>query len=173
MLTPYYTRIAKKVLETYGIINSMKTEVASVEAMMELGRRVGALCSGGEVIELVGDIGAGKTTFTKGLAMGVGVEEEVQSPTITISRVYELPRDLRLAHYDFYRLSDPGMMAAELAETVHDTQTITVVEWADVVTDILPAHTLHIAIQSPTESTRTIQITATEGRGAELLKELQ
>ncbi len=172
MLTPYYTRIMKKVLETYGIIMSMKTEVAGVEAMMEFGRRIGALCLGGEVIELVGDIGAGKTTFTKGLAGGMGIEEEVQSPTFTINRLYELPTGVRLAHYDFYRLADPGMMAAELAETVYDTQTVTVVEWADVVAGILPTHTLRITIQSPTESTRTIEVSATEGRGAALLKEL-
>jgi tRNA threonylcarbamoyladenosine biosynthesis protein TsaE len=96
--------------------------------MQDFGARLGAKLSGGEVIELVGDIGAGKTTFTKGLARGLGVSDDVQSPTFTISRIYETPSGIRLAHYDFYRLQDAGVMQMELAESVCDPHTITVIE---------------------------------------------
>ncbi|MGB4762406.1 MAG: tRNA (adenosine(37)-N6)-threonylcarbamoyltransferase complex ATPase subunit type 1 TsaE [Candidatus Saccharimonas sp.] len=142
----------------------MITEVASSDAMMDFGARIGALCSGGEVIELVGDIGAGKTTFTKGLAKALGADDEVQSPTFTLSRVYDTTSGVRLAHYDFYRLSDPGVMAIELAEVLSDPHTTTVVEWADAVANVLPADTLRVAIQTTDENTRTVTLHGTVGR---------
>ena len=74
--------------------------------MKQLGEAIGRSVSGSEVLELVGDIGAGKTTLTKGIARALGIIEPVQSPTFTISRVYDSPKGLRLAHYDFYRLSE-------------------------------------------------------------------
>lgn len=150
----------------------MTTEVNNAEAMIDFGRRVGGLCSGGEVIELVGDIGAGKTTFTKGLAEALGVDEAVQSPTFTINRMYDTANGLRLAHYDFYRLNDAGMLASELAETVNDPNTVTVVEWADIVTGVLPDHTLRITIQTPTEDTRTVTLAAQSGKGLKLVEEV-
>ncbi len=138
----------------------MELEVATADDMQHLGARIGALCSGGEVIELVGDIGAGKTTFTKGLARALGITEDVQSPTFTISRVYLTDPGLLLAHYDFYRLSDPGVMKIELAESIHDQKTITVIEWAEVVADVLPVDTLRVSIQATTEERRRVMLTA-------------
>ena len=78
--------------------------INSTDGMIKLGYEIGASLLGGEVLELVGDVGAGKTTFTKGLAKGIGVLETVQSPSFTISRVYEGEK-LQLKHYDFYRLA--------------------------------------------------------------------
>ena len=75
--------------------------ISGEEKMRELGAAIGRAVSGGEVLELVGDIGAGKTTLTKGIARAMGIDEPVQSPTFTISRVYDSPRGLSLAHYDF------------------------------------------------------------------------
>jgi tRNA threonylcarbamoyladenosine biosynthesis protein TsaE len=151
----------------------MITEVASTEAMMEFGARIGALCSGGEVIVLVGDIGAGKTTFTKGLARTLGIDEEVQSPTFTISRVYDARDGLRLAHYDFYRLSDPGVMAMELTETAHDPRVVTVVEWADEVANVLPTDRLVIKISAVAETIRHIELTGTGSKARALMERLQ
>ncbi len=128
--------------------------------MQELGARIGALLRGGEVIELVGDVGAGKTTFTKGLARGLGIDEDVQSPTFTISRVYEARDELVLAHYDFYRLVDAGIMSAELYESVHDPHTITVIEWGGVVAGVLPKDHLTIEISATSENGRTVAISA-------------
>lgn len=113
---------------------------------------------GVEVIELVGDIGAGKTALTKGIAKGMGVDDDVQSPTFTISRLYEGRNRIRLAHYDFYRLQEAGIMNAELSESVHDPETVTIVEWAEIVEGVLPEDRTQIVISSPTESTRVFHI---------------
>lgn len=141
--------------------------------MKDFGARLGALLQGGEVLELVGDVGAGKTTLTKGVAEGMGVDEDVQSPSFTISRVYdELPSGLRLAHYDFYRLHDAGIMADELHEAAHDAQTVTVIEWADIVTGVLPDDRLTISLVSPTEVSREMWLTARGERAQKLVEQL-
>lgn len=140
--------------------------------MQDFGARLGAKLSGGEVIELVGDIGAGKTTFTKGLARGLGVSDDVQSPTFTISRIYETPSGIRLAHYDFYRLQDAGVMQMELAESVCDPQTITVIEWAKIVENVLPATALTIEIAPLDEMTRVVKITTDDERLKKISEEL-
>lgn len=150
----------------------MKREVATAESMQALGAQIGALCVGGEVIELIGDIGAGKTTFTKGLAQALGIEEDVQSPTFTISRVYATEANLLLAHYDFYRLSDPGVMKIELAESVADPRTITVIEWAGNVADVLPKDTLHIAITTMMNEQREVTLSAGGVRSQEIMEAL-
>ena len=111
------------------------------------------------VIELVGDVGAGKTTFTKGLARGLEITEEITSPTFTISKVYENSRGLKLVHYDFYRLENPGIMVEDLFENLHDPQTVTVIEWADTVNEILPANHLRLEILINDDGSRTLNLT--------------
>lgn len=125
---------------------------------MQLGARVAQQIQSGVVFELVGDVGAGKTSFTKGLAAGLGVTEPVQSPTFTISREYTLPDSRRLVHYDFYRLGEAGIMAEELDEVVQDERAIVVVEWAHTVADVLPRDrvTLHIALVADDETAREV-----------------
>lgn len=136
----------------------MDVTVNSADEMIQFGARVGALLTGGEVIELIGDIGAGKTTFTKGVAKGLEIRDDVQSPTFTISRVYQAHGGLELAHYDFYRLSDPGILKMELSETTHDPQVITMIEWGEVVSQVLPENTIKIRFVSPSETTRIMTI---------------
>lgn len=131
-------------------------EVSSEAETRALGEKLGRLLKGGEIIELVGDVGAGKTTFVKGLARGLGVEEDVQSPSFTISRVYDARGGLLLAHYDFYRLNDAGIMADELKETTQDLQSVTVIEWADIVEGVLPSSRLRITFTTPTETSRSL-----------------
>tara|TARA_B000000460_G_scaffold244041_1_gene213700 strand:- start:10 stop:447 length:438 start_codon:yes stop_codon:yes gene_type:complete len=125
-------------------------------------KRIGAILAasfkGGEVVQLIGDVGAGKTTFTKGLALGLSVKGDVQSPSFTISRVYDARDGLQLAHYDFYRLQDPGILTAELQEVVHDPTTITVIEWADSVEGVLPDTHISISFAAPSETTRTVTL---------------
>ena len=144
----------------HGIITPMELSITSADAMKQLGRKIGMLVRGGEVIELVGDIGAGKTTFTKGLAAALGIEDDVQSPTFTISRVYDSPRGIRLAHYDFYRLNEPGIMRAELNEAVRDQATVTVIEWAEAVADVLPADCLRMTMTATDEEIRNVVLLA-------------
>lgn len=106
--------------------------------MKQFGARIGALLRGGEMIELVGDVGAGKTTFTKGLGEGLAVDDDVQSPSFTIEREYQARDGLELHHYDFYRLSDPGVVKYELAESISNPAVVTVVEWGGSAQDVLP-----------------------------------
>ena len=138
----------------------MIKEVKTENEMKTFGAQIGALLKGGEVIELVGDVGAGKTTLTKGIAVGLGIDEDVQSPSFTISRVYSARDELTMAHYDFYRLGNAGIMADELNEAVHDSGSGIIIEWGSVVEGVLPADRLTIKIESPTESDRRLTVTS-------------
>jgi len=148
-------------------------EVKNETAMKVLGEKLGSLFRGGEMIDLVGDVGAGKTTLTKGIARGMGIDEDVQSPSFTISRVYSTPSGLQLAHYDFYRLSDAGIMADELHETIHDPQTVTIIEWAGVVADILPKDHLTISFASTSEHGRILTVTGNGEKSTRLTEALK
>lgn len=110
------------------------------------------------VIELVGDVGAGKTTFTKGLARGLEITEEITSPTFTISKVYKNSHGQKLVHYDFYRLENPGIMVEDLFENLQDPHTVTVIEWADTVSEILPANHLRLEILINDDGSRTLNL---------------
>ena len=140
--------------------------------MKEFGQRLGQLLRGGEVIELIGDVGAGKTTFTKGLAIGMDIAEVIQSPSFTISRTYENAESIRMVHYDFYRLHDAGVMKQDLQESIEDNKTVTVVEWADIVSGVLPDDRLSLRFTSPTETSRSVDIEAGGVRSRQLKEEL-
>jgi len=140
-----------------GIITGMIIEVASEQETKDFAQKIGVTLKGGEVFELIGDVGAGKTTFVKGLALGLEVDDDVQSPSFTISRMYDARDDIQLAHYDFYRLNDPGIMANELQEMVGDEKTVTVIEWADIVEGVLPEGHFTLRFTSPTETSRVIE----------------
>ncbi|HMQ96015.1 MAG TPA: tRNA (adenosine(37)-N6)-threonylcarbamoyltransferase complex ATPase subunit type 1 TsaE [Candidatus Saccharibacteria bacterium] len=145
----------------------------SDDEMRGFGQAIGRVLHGGEVIELVGDIGAGKTTLTKGIAMGLGVTEPVQSPTFTISRIYQTPNHVQLAHYDFYRLQDAGILSEEIAEMMQDERTVTVIEWAGAVDAVLPEDRLKIVITSTSETARQLDIVAGGSVSNRLKEELQ
>lgn len=107
---------------------------------------MGKLLKGGEVIELRSDLGGGKTTFVKGMARGAGSKNKVTSPTFTLSRIYQTPKFI-INHFDFYRLDDAGILADHLAESVNQNRAVTVVEWADIVNNVLPESRLSIGLQ--------------------------
>lgn len=151
---------------------AMILEVKNEIEMKRLGEKLGLLLCGGEIIELVGDVGAGKTTLTKGIAKGLHIDEDVQSPSFTISRVYDARDGLTLAHYDFYRLHDAGVMANELHETVNTPTAITVIEWADIVSGVLPANRLSIHISPISEESRKVELRASGEKATELVEKL-
>ncbi|MBR3157144.1 tRNA (adenosine(37)-N6)-threonylcarbamoyltransferase complex ATPase subunit type 1 TsaE [Candidatus Saccharibacteria bacterium] len=109
------------------------------------------------VIELIGDVGAGKTTFVRGFAKGLGINSPVTSPSYTISKTYALPHDGELVHYDFYRLEDPGLMANNLDEAIKDNS-IVVVEWGKSVQNILPKNRITISIKLQDDNSRKLII---------------
>lgn len=138
----------------------MSVKLTSLATTLEFAEALGSVLVGGEVLELTGDVGSGKTSFTKGLARGLGVIDDVQSPSFTISRVYDGRNGLKLAHYDFYRLSDPGIMAYDILEASSDDRTIVVVEWAQTISDVLPENRTIISFsygQAEDEREVTIQ----------------
>lgn len=132
-----------------------KTETTnSVEETFELGKRFGASLKGGEVIEFVGDLGAGKTSFMRGVAEGLGSDDSVASPTFTLSNIYTGRDDLSIHHFDFYRLSEPGLVQEQLKEAVEDPKAIVCVEWAESVRGVLPEGRITIEITTLDEDTR-------------------
>lgn len=139
----------------------MKIDLNNLENTMAFGRAVGECLRGGEVFELVGDVGAGKTSFTKGLGAGLAVEDDVQSPSFTLSRVYEARDGLQLHHYDFYRLAEPGILAHELAESLDSPEAVTVIEWAETVADVLPENRIVLTfyVDESDDQKRQIKIT--------------
>lgn len=140
--------------------------------MKQLGEAIGRSVSGGEVLELVGDIGAGKTTLTKGIARALGINEPVQSPTFTISRVYDSPKGLRLAHYDFYRLGEAGIMGDEIREAADDDSVI-IVEWAGAVDDDLPKDRLLVKITTISEEERLVEFHPGGKKSTELWQKIK
>lgn len=107
------------------------------EELKEYGLKLGYALSSGTVIALIGDLGAGKTTLTKAIAEGLGVQEHVTSPTFTIINEYESGR-LPLYHFDVYRLDDIDEMNMLGYEEYFYGKGITIVEWADKVIEIIP-----------------------------------
>ncbi|MCL1929604.1 tRNA (adenosine(37)-N6)-threonylcarbamoyltransferase complex ATPase subunit type 1 TsaE [Candidatus Saccharibacteria bacterium] len=126
----------------------MKSKVVQTEAnLIKFGQKLGKQLMGGEVLELIGDLGAGKTTFAKGLALGLGIKATVNSPSFTIMKEYTARDGLTLKHYDFYRLDDAGLMKNEIKESAGDAKTIVVVEWAKEVVGVLPKNRLIVEIE--------------------------
>ncbi len=136
-----------------------KTEITkSVEETFELGKRFGESLMGGEVIEFIGDLGAGKTSFMRGLAEGVGSDDSVSSPTFTISNIYSGRDDLSIHHFDFYRLPEPGLVKEQLKEAIEDPKAIVCVEWAESVHGVLPTDRITIQISTIDEDTREFKL---------------
>lgn len=124
---------------------------------------IGRRLRGGEIIELVGDLGSGKTTLTRGLVKGTGSTDRVASPTFTLRKEYHVPassgRQLRtIVHVDLYRLPDAGLMAHELADAMGDPTVCIVIEWASLVADILPDERLKVQLTAIGEQARRIAV---------------
>ncbi len=117
---------------------NMQILTKSEQETRELAEMIARKLRGGEVLELVGDLGAGKTAFTKGLALGIDSVDEVSSPTFTVCQIYK-GTDLEMRHYDFYRLGELGLMSEDLSEGLDDERVVTVIEWAKEARDLLPA----------------------------------
>lgn len=135
----------------------MQIESTSAASTEQLGVRLGNNLKGNEVIELISDIGGGKTTFVRGLAAGAGSTDKVSSPTFTISKVYR-GSTLAIHHYDFYRLVDAGLMKHELIDVLADPTSVIVSEWSGVVDDVLPRDRLRVSIAVTDENSRQINL---------------
>lgn len=128
---------------------------------MEIGAEIGRKLKGGEVIELISDLGGGKTAFVRGLAKGMDSMDVVSSPSFTISNRYH-GKDITLYHYDFYRLAEPGVMKDEITEALQDLKGVVVVEWASIVKNVLPLNRLSVTITINGENSRLFNMECPE-----------
>ena len=116
----------------------------------ELGEKIGQMAKPGMVISLTGDLGVGKTVFTQGLAKGLGIEEPVNSPKFTIVQVYEEGR-LPLYHFDVYRIGDIEEMDEIGYEDYFYGEGVCLIEWADLIREILPEQMCRVTIEKDLE----------------------
>ncbi len=125
-------------------------ETFSPEETFRLGQELAAKAHPGELCTLVGDLGTGKTVLTQGIAKGLGIEGPVSSPTFTIVQVYEEGR-MPFYHFDVYRIGDVEEMDEIGYEDYFYGQGLTIVEWADLIQEILPGRYREIKIEKDME----------------------
>lgn len=149
--------------QTASQSNLLELRVRGEEGVRSLGHQLASFLCPGDVIAMSGDLGTGKTTLTKAIAEGLGVTELVTSPTFTI--VHEYQGRLPLYHFDVYRVHDPEELYELGYEEYFFGQGVSVVEWADLIPDLIPAQALTIAIEySPDPEERIYRISGPEGR---------
>ena len=129
---------------------NMVIETRSPEETFALGKKIGEMARPGEIYTLTGDLGVGKTVFTQGVAAGLGITEPVSSPTFTIIQEYDSGR-LPFYHFDVYRIGD----VEEMDEIGYDDyffgQGICLIEWANLIEEILPENIREIVIEKDLE----------------------
>lgn len=125
-------------------------ETFSPQETAELGMRLGKAAKPGDVYALTGDLGTGKTVFTQGIAKGLGITEPVSSPTFTIVQIYEGAR-MPLYHFDVYRIGDIEEMDEIGYEDYIYGDGLALIEWSNLITEILPSRRTDIAIEKDLE----------------------
>ncbi len=129
----------RKIVHSYG-----------PEDTYRLGKELGETCSPGQVYTLTGDLGVGKTLFAQGFAAGLGIAEPVSSPTFTILQIYDTGR-LPFYHFDVYRIGDAEEMEEAGWEDAVYGQGVCLVEWAELIQEILPEKRIQITIEKDPE----------------------
>ena len=125
-------------------------ETWSAEETLALGKKIGQEAAAGEIYTMNGDLGVGKTVFTQGFAKGLEITEPVNSPTFTIVQIYEEGR-LPLYHFDVYRIGDVEEMEEIGYEDCFFGQGVCLIEWAELISEILPESCRHITIEKNPE----------------------
>ena len=136
----------------------MKIELITNSAndTIEFGKSVARAVEKGAVISLVGDLGAGKTTFTKGVARGLGIMDNVTSPTFTILNEYT-GEEKRLYHFDFYRIEDPDeLVELGFEDYFPSADGLTIVEWVEKAPSVLPKKFYQITFEKIDDDKRKI-----------------
>jgi tRNA threonylcarbamoyladenosine biosynthesis protein TsaE len=123
-----------------------------------LGEALGKQLKGGEIIELISDLGGGKTTLTRGISKGAGSIDHVSSPTFKICNIYNCSNNIKIYHYDFYRLNDAGLIQYELQDAFNDPKAVILIEWGDVLAESLPNKKIIVEISKTEEKGRNLKI---------------
>ena len=154
-------------------MNKLVVKVVNQDNMIKLGTILTSFMYPNLVIAARGDLGAGKTTFTKGIGLALGVKRTVNSPTFTIMKIYEPTINVnnieKLYHLDVYRLNDSSGDDA-LAE-YFDLGGVSVVEWADIIADLLPEELWHITITNVSMEERLFTLECNDDTNIEEIKE--
>lgn len=128
----------------------MVTETLSAQETFAFGETIGSGAKPGEIITLIGDLGVGKTVFTQGVAKGLGITEPINSPTFTILQVYEEGR-IPFYHFDVYRIGDIEEMDEIGYEDYFFGDGLCIVEWADLIKELMPAQVKRVVIEKDLE----------------------
>jgi hydrolase, P-loop family len=136
--------ILQSMIEKHKIISK------SPKDTFALGKQIGESVAPGSVLTLVGDLGVGKTVFTQGLAEGLGISDEVNSPTFTIVQIYEEGR-IPLYHLDVYRIGDISEMDEIGYEDYFYGDGVCLIEWANLIDELLPERYVEIRIEKNLE----------------------
>lgn len=128
----------------------MIIETRSAEETFAFGLKIGTEAKKGQVFTLIGDLGVGKTVFTQGMAKGLGIEEAVNSPTFTIVQEYEDGR-IPFYHFDVYRIGDVEEMDEIGFDDYVYGEGVCLIEWANLIEEILPEHFTQIQIEKDLE----------------------
>ena len=128
-----------------------KTEKETENAGYELGKAL----RGGDIVALNGDLGTGKTVFTRGIARALGISAPIQSPTFTIVREYR--GELRLCHFDLYRVTEEEELYEIGFDDYLDDDTVAVIEWADMFPEVIPKKAVRVTIGYCPDGRRRIE----------------
>ena len=136
----------------------MKQKTNTTKEMIVLGEKIASKLTGGDIILLQGELGAGKTTMSKGIAKGLEITDEIVSPTFTLMNVYE---NGKLVHIDTYRLENAdGLLEIGVEDYLGQADTITIVEWPEKIKNLLDnKKTIEISIVKQDDNSREISIT--------------
>lgn len=148
----------------------LRFKTNNAEETENLGKRIGEALVGGEVIAMTGDLGAGKTTMTKSLAKGLDIDEHITSPTFTIVNEYD--GRLKLFHFDVYRIGDIEEMYDLGFEEYIYSGGVSIVEWSNLIEDILPEDKINIEILYLDENKREIIVSGKGEKFDNLIGEL-
>ena len=135
-------------------------ETHSPEETIALGEKIGSLLKGGDVVCYQGGLGAGKTTITRGISIGLGLGDEVTSPTFSL--VNEYHGDLTLYHFDRYRIPSPEDLETTGFYDYMDSDSVLAVEWSENIESELPENAIRVNIERIDDSTRKITIIGDE-----------
>ena len=141
-------------------MNELKIQINSIEEMWDFAKDLVKYCKPNQVIALNGDLGAGKTTFTKGIGQALGVERVINSPTFTIMKIYDVTNHVndikKLYHLDVYRIGSSND-DFELEEYFYQNG-LTIFEWANIIEDLLPEDTWVINIYRLSDVKRLVEL---------------
>ncbi len=159
------TGLRRPASDTFEVVS------ASLEETQALGERIGRTLRPGDVVALSGELGSGKTTLVQGIARGLGRDPNaIRSPTFVLMREY--PGDVPLVHLDGYRLEGAPAAAWLDTDLMFAPQKITLVEWAERFTGLLPDGAIEVRLAHVTTNRRRITVPALNARAAELIAHL-